>query len=111
LQGEAAGAIPIAIIAAREIPMFARKLQIDVVIAGQSRPCPREWLDRFAMRNFTGSAEFADTLPIGDGLLEAGLLVDPARLAQSFAEWLTRHGMGEGRPVEVKIREIPRGSA
>lgn len=91
--------------------MYARKLQIHVVVGGRLRPCPREWLDQFAMRNFTGSAEFDDTLPVADGLLEAGLLVDPARLAQSLGDWLTRRGKGDGRPVEVKIRELPRGRA
>ena len=30
------------------------------------------WIDNFAMRNFTNDAIFDDTLPIGDGLMEAG---------------------------------------
>jgi len=55
------------------------------------------------MRNFTGSAEFDDTLPIAEGRIEAGLRVEPARLAQAFSAWLTQRGKGEGRPVEVEI--------
>ena len=59
-----------------------------------ARPCPLDWLDAFCMRNFTGSAEFDDTLPLGDGLLEAGFRVAPARLAMALAEWLTKRGKG-----------------
>jgi len=85
--------------------MYARKLQVEVVIAGERRPCPLEWLDSFCMRNFTGAAEFDDTLPTGEGTLEASFRVEPARLAAALAEWLTKRGKGDGRPVEVHIRE------
>ncbi len=85
--------------------MYARKLQVDVVLGGERRACPLEWLDSFCMRNFTGSAEFDDTLPIGEGRLEASLRVDPARLAAALGEWLTKRGKGDGRPVVVEIRE------
>jgi hypothetical protein len=53
--------------------MFARKLKVEVLVGGQRRPAPLDWLDGFCMRNFTGSAEFDDTLPTGEGMLEAGL--------------------------------------
>jgi len=56
------------------------------------------------MRNFTGSAEFDDTLPTGEGALEAGLKVDPERLATAIGEWLTKRGKGNGKPVTVEIR-------
>jgi hypothetical protein len=85
--------------------MFARKLQVDVVIGGERRPCPLEWLDSFCMRNFTGAEEFDETLPTGEGCLEASLRVDPARFATALAEWLTRRGKGNGHPVKVEIRE------
>lgn len=88
--------------------MYARRLHIDVLIGKERRSCPLEWLDQFAMRNFTGSAEFDDTLPVTDGVLEIGLRVEPARLAQALAAWLTRRGKGDGQPVEVEIREEPR---
>ena len=55
------------------------------------------------MRNFTGSAEFDDTLPLGEGRLEAGLRVDPAKLAEALSAWLTQRGKGNGRPVRVEI--------
>jgi hypothetical protein len=81
------------------------------VTGGERRPCPLEWLDQFAMRNFTGSAEFDDTLPIADGLLEAGFRVEPERLSAALGEWLTRRGKGEGQAVTVEIREAPRHRA
>ena len=85
--------------------MFARKLQVEIIVGGEKRPCPLDWLDSFCMRNFTGSAEFDDTLPLGDGLLEASLRVDPQRFAAAFAEWLTKRGKGDGQPVKVEVRE------
>jgi hypothetical protein len=83
--------------------MYARKLQVDVIVAGARRPCPLEWLDAFCMRNFTGAAEFDDTLPVGDGLLEASLRVEPARFAAAFGEWLTARGKAAGKPVQVVV--------
>jgi len=85
--------------------MYARKLRVDVIVGGERRPCPLEWLDRFAMRNFTGAAEFDDTLPTGDGTMEASFRVDLQRLAVALAEWLTKLGKGNGQPVQVEIRE------
>jgi len=93
--------------------MFARKLKAEIVISNERRPAPLEWLDSFSMRNFTGSAEFDDTLPTGEGRLEAGLRVDPARLAAAMGEWFTKRGKGNGRSVVVEIqemRECPPGS-
>lgn len=90
--------------------MYARRLHVEVITGGNRRPCPLEWLDQFAMRNFTGSAEFDDTLPIAEGLLEAGLRVEPARLAAALSDWLTRRGKGAGQPVEVEIREERRAA-
>lgn len=66
---------------------------------------PLDWLDSFCMRNFTGSAEFDDTLPTGDGQLEAGSRVNPKRLAEAMGEWFTKRGKGDGKPVTVKLRK------
>ena len=85
--------------------MYARKLRVEVVIAGARHPCPLDWLDSFAMRNFTGAAEFDDTLPVGEGMMEASFRVEPARLASALGEWLTQRGKGNGQPVQVEIRE------
>ena len=85
--------------------MYAQKLQADVVIAGKRAPMPLDWLDSFCMRNFTGSGEFDDTLPTGEGRLEAGSNVNVDRLAAAMSEWLTKRGKGNGQPVAVEIRE------
>jgi hypothetical protein len=85
--------------------MFARKLQVDITIDGETRPCPLEWLDSFAMRNFTRAAAFDDTLPTADGRIETGLRVDPKQLAQALEEWFNGRGMGKGKPVRVEVRE------
>ena len=86
--------------------MYARKLKVDVVVGGERRPCPLEWLDNFCMRNFTRAAAFDDTLPTGEGALEASYRVDLARLAAALGEWLTRRGKGNGQPVKVEIHEV-----
>jgi hypothetical protein len=84
--------------------MYAQKLHVEVVIAGERRPCPLEWLDSFCMRNFTNAAEFDDTLPVDEGEIEASLRVAPERFAAALAAWLTQRGKGNGRPVEVHVR-------
>jgi len=86
--------------------MYARKLEAAIVIGGERRACPLDWLDSFCMRNFTGSAEFDDTLPTGEGRLEAGARVDPARLAAAMSEWFTKRGKGDGKEVKVELREL-----
>ena len=83
--------------------MFAQKFKVELTIGGESRACPLEWLDAFCMRNFTGSGEFDDTLPTGEGVIEAGLRVDPTRLAAELGEWLTKRGKGNGKTVEVLV--------
>ena len=90
--------------------MYARKLMAEIVIGGERRAMPLEWLDSFCMRNFTGSAEFDDTLPVGEGQLEAGLSVKLERLAEAMGEWFTKRGKGNGQRVVVEIREIENGS-
>jgi hypothetical protein len=85
--------------------MYARKLVAEMTIGGVRQPVPLDWLDSFCMRNFTGSAEFDDTLPTGEGRVEAGLRVEPARLAAAMSEWFTKRGKGNGQPVAVEIRE------
>jgi len=84
--------------------MYARKLIVETVIAAQRRPCPLDWLDAFCMRNFTGSAEFDDTLPVSEGLIEAGFRVELSHLAHAMGAWLTQRGKGGGEPVIVEIR-------
>lgn len=88
--------------------MFARILKVEVVVGGERRPCPLDWLDGFSMRRFTGDAVFDDTFPRADGVLEAGFRVDRERLAAELADWLTRK-KGDGQRVTVEITETERG--
>jgi hypothetical protein len=71
--------------------MFARKLTIERIdAAGVPHLCPIAHLDNFAMRNFTNDAIFDDTLPIADGLLEAGSRVPLDRLTTAMEDWFRR---------------------
>ncbi|PYT74535.1 MAG: hypothetical protein DMG39_03145 [Acidobacteria bacterium] len=83
--------------------MYTQKFQVNVVIQGQEKPCPLEWLDQFCMRNFTNSADFDDTLPVADGKIEASFRLTPERFAEGLAAWLTQRGKGGGNPVVVKV--------
>jgi len=73
--------------------MFARKISIERVDEnGQRHPCPIGWIDNFAMRNFTNDSIFDDTLPVADGMLEAGTRVPLDRLQTSMEDWFRRKG-------------------
>jgi len=73
--------------------MFLRKLRIERLdVEGQMHPCPIAWIDNFAMRNFTNDAVFDDTLPVGDGLLEAGFRVPLSQLQITMEDWFRRKG-------------------
>ncbi len=83
--------------------MFARKLSIRCIDAtGTRQPCPIRWIDNFAMRNFTNDAIFDDTLPVADGLLEAGYRVPLDRLLHAMDDWFRRKGyLKLGERLEV----------
>lgn len=68
--------------------MFARKLKLTLRSPDGEAPVPKAWMDQFFMRNFTGSSAFDETLPAGDGLLEAGLAVSPDEVKSQFEKWL-----------------------
>lgn len=71
--------------------MFVRKLSVEYVRdGGASEPCPLAWIDNFAMRNFTNSAVFDDTLPVADGQVEAGLRVPIDALTLAMDEWFRK---------------------
>jgi hypothetical protein len=82
--------------------VYAQKFHVDVIIRGERRACPLAWLDQFCMRNFTNSAEFDDTLPFADGLVEASYRLSPERFAEGLSAWLNQRGKGEGQPVQVE---------
>ena len=84
--------------------MFTRRLAIERIDAqGTRHACPVKWIDSFAMRNFTNDAVFDDTLPVGDGLMEAGLRVPVDRLQASMQDWFRRKGyVNAGERLEVR---------
>ena len=84
--------------------MYAQKLTVELVVGNERKPCPLEWLDSFCMRNFTNSADFDDTLPTGEGRLEASFRVKPDQLASALAAWLNQRGKGNGQPISVEIK-------
>ena len=73
--------------------MFLRRIAIERVdLEGERHACPLGWIDNFAMRNFTNDAVFDDTLPVSDGVLEAGTKVPLDRLAAGLEDWFRRKG-------------------
>ena len=73
--------------------MFVRRIAVvKLKEDGVEMPCPIHWIDNFAMRNFTNDAVFDDTLPVGDGLLEAGHRVPLERLRDAMEDWFLRKG-------------------
>ena len=85
--------------------VYAQKFKVDVLIRGERRACPLDWLDQFCMRNFTNSADFDDTLPVADGRIEASFRLTPERFAEGLGAWLTQRGKGEGEPVVVQVKQ------
>jgi hypothetical protein len=83
--------------------MFVRRFSIQRVDStGERHACPIRWIDNFAMRNFTNDAVFDDTLPVGDGLLEAGSRVPLDRVQPAMEDWFRRKGyLKAGERLEV----------
>jgi len=87
--------------------MFARKLEVTRIDAdGVAHPCPIKQIDNFAMRNFTNDAIFDDTLPLADGLMEAGNRVPLDRLQANMEDWFRRKSYLT--PTDhLRITELP----
>jgi hypothetical protein len=89
--------------------MFVRRISIERVdLEGARHACPIKWIDNFAMRNFTNDQVFDDTLPVADGLLEAGNRVPLDRLQLAMEDWFRRKGylMPEDR---LAVEELNQG--
>ena len=86
--------------------MFIRKLKVECIDdSGNAHPCPIRHLDSFSMRNFTNDAIFDDTLPVADGLLEAGYRVPLDRLRTSMEDWFRRKSyLAPGEQLRVTER-------
>jgi len=87
--------------------MFVRRLSIQRIDAeGVRQACPIRWIDNFAMRNFTNDPVYDDTLPVEDGVLEAGNRVPIERLQPAMEDWFRRKGyLKPGERME--IAELP----
>jgi len=70
--------------------VYARKLKVMLAGPAGERLAPLKHLDSFAMRSFTGDSRFDDTLPTGDGRLEAGALVPLEALRAAIEDWFRR---------------------
>ncbi|MGO9318627.1 MAG: hypothetical protein ACLPXT_09115 [Terracidiphilus sp.] len=83
--------------------MFARRFSIQRMdVSGLRHACPIGWIDNFAMRNFTNDPVFDDTLPVADGVLEAGTRVPLTRLQPAMEDWFRRKGyLKPGERLEV----------
>lgn len=83
--------------------MFVRRFTVERIdAAGGRQACPQRWIDSFAMRNFTNDALFDDTLPLRDGLIEAGRRVPRERLQAAMEDWFRRKGyVKPGERVEI----------
>src|SRR5271166_2776632 len=90
--------------------MFVRRIAVQRIDAsGAASPCPIHWIDNFAMRNFTNDAIFDDTLPAGDGLLEAGYRVPLDRLQTAMEDWFRRKGYLKAEE-RLEVRELVAGN-
>ena len=70
--------------------MFSRRIRVEYENNGQRKPCELKWLDSFSMRNFTNDAVFDDTLPVSDGVIEAGARVPLEALRAAMEDWFRR---------------------
>jgi len=85
--------------------VFARRIRVQLTGSQGPEPCPLAWLDSFFMRSFTGRSAFDETLPIADGLVEAGFGVDLEALRADLEDWLTRK-FGAGKQINVTLTEV-----
>ena len=90
--------------------MFVRRISVERIDAsGVRHACPIKWIDNFAMRNFTNESVFDDTLPMADGLLEAGHRVPLARLQTAMEDWFRRKGYMKA-DEQLEVVELARAS-
>jgi hypothetical protein len=72
--------------------MFSRRIRVEYEQNGKRQRCPLNWLDSFAMRNFTNESIFDDTLPVADGEMEIGERVPLDKLRDALEDWFQRKG-------------------
>jgi hypothetical protein len=57
------------------------------------------------MRSFTGHSGFDQCLPVADGLIEVGFVVDLQALKADLEDWLTRK-FGAGKQITLVLTEV-----
>jgi len=91
--------------------MFARQIRVEYEHNGRRLACPLQWLDSFAMRNFTNATLFDDTLPVADGVMEIGTHVPVDQLKDAMQDWFRRKGyLAKDRSLSVTVEESPRAA-
>jgi len=86
--------------------MFARKIRVEYELEGRWHPCQLKWLDSFSMRNFTNASVFDDTLPLADGLMEAGSHVPLDKLETAMDDWFRRKSyLPKGAKLRIRTEE------
>jgi len=68
--------------------MFANRLRLVLLEGNAERPVPKAWLDQFFLRDLTGYSAFDETLPVGDGELEAAHSVQAEEVREQLEKWL-----------------------
>jgi hypothetical protein len=86
--------------------MFARRIRVEYEAGDTRRPALLKWLDSFAMRSFTNDPVFDDTLPLADGLMEAGTRVPLPLLKERMEDWFWRKSYLP-RDKNLWLREEP----
>jgi hypothetical protein len=86
--------------------MFSRRIRVEYEEGDARQPAPLKWLDSFAMRNFTNDPVFDDTLPLADGLLEAGTRVPLPLLKERMEDWFRRKSYLQ-KDKYLLVREEP----
>ena len=86
--------------------MFSRTIRIEYEAEGQRHPCPLKWLDSFAMRNFTNSPAFDDTLPVADGQMKIGARVPLSELVAAMEDWFRRKSY-LAKDAKLKVELVP----
>ena len=84
--------------------MFSRRIAVEYEGNGERKPCELKWLDSFSMRNFTNDAVFDDTLPVSDGMIEAGARVPLDALRTAMEDWFRRKSY-IGKADRLVLRE------
>ena len=77
--------------------MYAQRLLVEVIVGGQRRPCPLDWLDAFACAILPVPRN--STTPFRSAMVCSKPVFAwlPPDSHTALAEWLTKRGKGGGK--------------